>query len=1105
MKLKSLLKDTFAEIRTTKNRFFSIFAIIALGTGFFAGIKATCPDMILTAQNYYTNYNLSDVQIKSTMGFSNDDITEIEKLSYVKSAQSAYTADVFITTDDSTSIVRIYSIDIDKVSDENYLNKPIITEGRLPQKSDECIMDAGVFSSGRYKLGDTITLSVSEDDELSDYIKHDTFTIVGFAKSVQYVSFERGKSNIGNGVVSNFMFIPKEAFAYEVYTDVFLSFDNTQNLTFDTDEYKDSVKANIDTMESFADNREEIRYNEVTADAYEEIQKAEDEINAAQEEAYQLIADGYNQLNSAEEELDNQRKQVYDMIAEGEDALNEAQKELDNAEETIQEGYDEAAETMAKYTLNEYAQKCFDDLRLYVCQTPELFEGGSEEDYEDIFDNAQANEERIREILEELEELDESDEARRDELIAELETLLGAQFPKEEYEEYLNKCDTLRLALILSGITDEEAQDEIIETATTLGALDYSLEHLPEARQEFAEAKIEFANTKQDAYAQLNDATRQISQARAELIDQEQKAKEEIASAREELEEAKKELSELEHPEWYILDRTNNPGYASYSDDAQRIDHIAKVFPVFFILVALLVCLTTMTRMVEDGRTQIGTLKALGYSKGLILFKYLFYSSLASILGSIFGMLIGFKLFPFVIFAAYRIMYIMPDIIMPFRWDLAAICIISALTCTTAASFGVCYKELFDTPASLMRPKSPKAGGMILLERIKPLWSKMGFLHKVTARNIFRYKKRVLMTLVGIAGCTALMFTGFGLKYAIGAIVDLQYGNVFKYDLLGVYTSDLDYSEKYEIKSMLDESSIISENMLIGQQSVSTRSEDNPNKREVYMMVVAETDKISNYIDLKTRKEQTPVPLTDEGIVIVEKLSKLYNVDIGDSLRVYTDDFTYAQIPIAGIVENYTMNYIYITDTCYENYFGEKADINAFLANMTDPAREDELSTALLENDNILALSYSAEGGSKFRELVGSLNYIVLVIILCAGVLAFVVLYNLANINITERRRELATIKVLGFYNKEVYAYINRENIVSSLMGIVAGLFLGIPLEKFVIKHAEVDSVMFAPVVPPSCYIYSAVMTFAFVLIVNKAVSKQLDKINMVESLKSVE
>lgn len=1101
MKLKSLLKDTFAEIKATKNRFLSIFAIIALGTGFFAGIKATCPDMMQTAQIYFDTYNLSDVQIKSTMGFSEDDIIKLKNLSYIKTAQPAYTLDAFVTAVDSTSIIRIYSFDTDKVNNENYLNKPVLIEGRMPEKADECLMDNGVFTSGKYQLGEKIKLNLSESDNLSEYIKYDTFTIVGFVESPQYISFERGKSNIGNGSVSNFMFVPNEAFAYEVYTDVFITFTNTENLLFNEDEYKDTVEDNIDKLNDFALDREIIRFNEVTMEAKTELKEAEELLAKSEEEAYEEIENAYVQLDEAQRELDEQHKAAEEELADAKEQLDTLQSALNELTKEINKGYIDADEVMAKYELDENAQKCFDELRKYVYTTPEILEN-SAEDIEKIYTNAKANEERIGEILE---EIPNADSERRNELIKELQTLLGVEITNEDLSEYTKKSNELKTALANSGITDTISQEEIVMTATRLGYLDYLQESADKAQDELDKLYEEYETQRDNAYAQLNDAARQLSNARNELILSEKEARETIDSSKKELEEAKKEIDELEKTKWYVFDRTNNPGYSGYEEDAFRIEKIAKVFPVFFILVALLVCLTTMTRMIEEQRTQIGTMKALGYSKGLILFKYLFYSASAGLFGSLFGMAIGFKLFPYVIFAAYRIMYIMPDIVMPFRYDLALICVAAALLCTGAASFGVCYKELYDTPASLMRPRAPKAGKKILIEKITPLWNKMGFLHKVTARNIFRYKKRVLMTVIGIAGCTALMFTGFGLKYAIGAMVDLQYGNVFNYDMLGVYESNLAESELNQIKSMLDENDIVDSSILFAQHSVSVKGENSPNKREVYMVVECEKGDLSEYINLKTRKEQEPIEISDEGMVIVEKLSRLYDVKVGDTLKVYKDDFTYAEVPITAITENYTMNYIYLSSAGYEKYFKEKPDVNAFMANMSDTTKEDELSTELLKNDNILALSYTSDSGKQFRDLVGSLNYIVLVVIICAGILAFVVLYNLANINITERRRELATIKVLGFYNKEVYAYVNRENIVSSLMGIIAGLMLGVPLEKFVIYHAEVDSVMFAPVVPPSCYIYAALLTFAFVIIVNNVVAKQLDKIDMVESLKSIE
>lgn len=1066
MKNRILFKDTIQEIKTTFNRFISIFAIIALGTGFFAGIKSTCPDMLESAQVYFSSYNLMDAQIKSTMGFAEKDIEAFQTLDYVSKVQPGYTADVFVSTSDETDIVRMYSFDKEAYeNDDSYINKLWLQEGRFPQKDNECVIDNGIMSKGRYKIGDTIKVSVDENSEVSDYLNYDTFTIVGFTNSVQYISFERGKSNIGNGTVSSFMFVPEGAFSYEVYTDIFLNFSDTTNLSFDTEEYKQTVSEHISQLENFAKKREEIRYNEIIKEANDKIRKAENELAENEENAYSQIYSAEQEIESNAQQLEDKRKEVLNELNKAEEQINLYQTQLDDSKRDLNSSYEQINQSLDGIPLTEGVQNAFDELRESVKNYP-----NAKDEAEDIL------------------------------------KCIFMQIPqKEEYSDILIKAGNLSQELAKAGIADSSQQALIIKASVMLGVLDQSSEQLDKAQAEIDAQKEEFSRQKSTALAQLNEAAEQISSGRNELSAQKNNLANQFSEARAEINNAKEEISGIEKPKWYVFDRTYNPGYESYKEDAERVDKISAVFPVFFILVAMLVCLTTMTRMVEEQRTQIGTLKALGYSKGQILFKYLFYAGAASVSGSAFGLCIGFKLFPIVIFKAYQIMYVMPDIAAPFKWDYALGCTAVALLATCAAAFSVCYKTLYETPASLMRPKAPEAGKKVLIEKIGILWNKLSFLHKVTARNIFRYKKRVLMTVVGIAGCTALMLTGFGLRYAITAIVDLQYDNIFNYDLLGVFESNLPDNDIQEFQDILNNSKYVKSNLLVGQKSVSISTDDVSLKREVYMLIPTDNNKFGEYISLRKRTDKTPVELNDNGVVVVEKVAKLYDLKVGDELKIYTDDYNYAKIPVSGIVENYTLNYVYMTPSCYEKYFNEKADINAFLVNMNDASEDSELSTELLQNKNILALSYASEGGGRFRDIISSLTYIVLVIILCAGALAFVVLYNLANINMMERRRELATIKVLGFYDNEVADYINRENVISSVIGIIAGLFLGVPLEKFVIAHAEVDSVMFVPTIPLSCFIYSIVLTFAFVLVVNGVISQKLKKIDMVESLKSTE
>ena len=556
-------------------------------------------------------------------------------------------------------------------------------------------------------------------------------------------------------------------------------------------------------------------------------------------------------------------------------------------------------------------------------------------------------------------------------------------------------------------------------------------------------------------------------------------------------------------PEWYVWDREDFGGYTAFRDDMMKVDAIAAVFPVFFILVAGLVCLTTMSRMVEEERTQIGTMKALGYGSGAIVSKYLIYSISASLIGCVLGLSVGFQLFPTIIIGVYRTMYTIPDPMTPFRWDYAFWCTLAAVVCTSAAALVSCRKELRSVPAQLMRPKAPKSGKRVLLERIPMIWKRLSFTYKVTLRNVFRYKRRAFMTIIGVAGCTALMVAGFGIKHAIGAIVTRQYGEIFCYDGIAA----LDEVDETEKDAALDEilnHALVDDGLLAVQDTIDVSNETKT--LEVYLVVPEQTEGLEDYIVLRDRKTQEPLTLVENQLIVNEKLAKVMGWSVGDTVLLNDEDLS-GQATISAITENYTLNYVYMLPTTYENVFGRAVDYNTVLFDMTELGedKESQLSQDLLENETILGLSYASSGNEKFMDMVNSLDIIVWVLIASAGLLAIIVLYNLANININERVRELATIKVLGFYDKEVSAYIYRENNISTALGILLGLLLGTILEQFALVVVEADNLMFAPDLPYTVFLYSALLTVLFAGLINIVIHFKLKKIDMVESMKSVE
>ncbi|MBO7701224.1 MAG: hypothetical protein J6S47_09185 [Eubacteriaceae bacterium] len=981
--MRSLLKDTYRQIRTTASRFLAIMAIIALGCGFFAGLKSTCPDMVDTAQKYYLEYDLMDLNIKTTMGISDNDIDALENMRSVETVQPGYYADLFAMGGrEGTLIIHVMSLDLKKCDRPDYINRPRLIEGRLPESVNECVVDQKMIDDGIYQVGDTIRFWSDASTVLEDVMEQSTFLIVGSVESVLYVSMERGSASIGNGVISYFTYVPEQAFALPVYTEVFVTFRDTKEHMFNSDDYASLMEEKLSSAKNIAGIREAERYREVYDTAMAEIEKN--------------------------------------------------QKAIDDARASYEEG-------LSTYTMQ--------------------------------ITQAESEIEQAEGQLELLEQL---------------------------YSMILSLNSTI------SGIFPEGSYDAIVDFIRQQGNEEFSVEDLQEASDSIDGMIIYLRDTISEYEGRLWEAQQTLYKAKTEGAKKLSDALEKINEGQKQIDEAKAELEKIEKPSWYVFDRSNNPGYSTYEDDALRIDNVSKLFPVFFILVAALVCTTTMTRMVEDDRMSIGTLKALGYSKVHIFMRYLIYSGLASLSGSLIGLMIGFKLFPTIIFAAYGIMYTFPPIEASFRPVLGIASILVSLLCTGLSAYLVCRRELISTPAALMRPRAPKAGKRILLENIPFIWDRISFLGKVTIRNLIRYRSRVLMTVIGVAGCTALLFTGFGLRYAISSIVDLQYKEIFTYDLMAVYDSEISAEETEELYSMADDSGYITEYLPVKMQSVSFSTKETA-KREVYLMVTQEPKKIREFIELRKRTDLTPVYLDDSGVIICEKLSTLYHLEEGDKVRISLSDTEYADFTVSGICENYTLNYVYMTAAAYEKAFGEKCVSNTLLINMVNPSDESRLATQLLTNENILALSFSSAGGQKFRDLVGALDYIVLLIIISSGALAFVVLYNLANINVTERIREIATIKVLGFRHGEVAGYINRENTASSFMGIAAGLLLGIPMEKFIIHTAEMDTVMFLPTVDVYCYIYAAVLAFVFTLTVNAVMRQRLKKVNMVESLKSVE
>ena len=636
------------------------------------------------------------------------------------------------------------------------------------------------------------------------------------------------------------------------------------------------------------------------------------------------------------------------------------------------------------------------------------------------------------------------------------------------------------------------------ELADARKELDDGWKEYYDGEEKYADGEKELA----DAYRELTDGEKDYREGLREYEDGKAEADEKIADAEEKIADARRKVADIESCEWYLFSRSYNPGYTGYGQDAERMANLASVFPVIFFLVAALVCLTTMTRMVEEQRVQIGSLKAMGYSGLAISRKYLLYGLLPSLTGGVFGLVIGYILFPKMIFTAYQIMYQMPNIELRAYGGISAYSLLAAVACTTLATLWACLATLRETPASLMRPRTPKAGKRVFLEYIKPLWRKMSFTHKVTARNLFRYQKRFWMTVIGIGGCTALIIAGFGMRSSLLFTMSRQYDDLFHYSAQVTLSSNVLPEERQAVEDFLAGDSRVVNDVPCTASSATVITSSYSTTAYVEVM---EADEIGKVIDLLDCKTGEPITMEDTGVYIDQKLSELLKVSVGDTF--FLDGDARGDVTVAGIYEHYTGHFIYMTPSYYEQTLHADSEPNAYLMNFTSDDTDtcNAIFEKLLSMNGVVTTSRMRDTQDTYMHSMERVDFVVVIIILAAAALAMVVLFNLSNINITERQRELATIKLLGFYDKEVSAYVYRENIVLTVFGILMGCFMGHWLHIYLVRSTEIDLMMFGRQTAPSAYVYAAILTMIFSVLVNVLAHFKMKKIDMVESLKSAE
>ena len=1137
MQKTALLKSSIREIKQSPARFLSILGIIFLGVAFFVGIGATGPDMIKSADHYYGKTKLADMSIYSSLGFSAEDKAVLLEEENIQTVNLQYLLDLPLSQ--KNTVFRFLSL-----TGKDELNQLHVVEGQLPKATNEILLDSNLSDAKDYQIGDTFEILAKDDPE--NQLKEHEFKIVGFAQSPEFIdNSKRGNTNVGNGSISAFAYLLPEAFQMDAYSRMLISFDDLRTEVAYSQNYVDLMNKNKAQVTSLLAPRKQGRLDEIREKALKELndnQREIDEANAQIEEGAKQLNDALKTLEAGKKELEAgqqtfdsemanaeaqiryQRDQLVSAQAEldqqratlesQQQALNQQSKELTAAEEQLEPLLAQKATLEASLAQLEGVQQQYGELVVLLDGFAEVPEEAQPSAIEAIKSTASALSAQLSASPELSGAFGTFAAEVTVENIAETQTVIRSagdliEQQRLEVQQSLTTLATQQqeLAAARQSLVAGQAQIDAGRDALAQGQaeIDRGFEQLNQGEQTLAEQR-------QQGQSEL-DAARQEFETGQEAYEKEaqafQKLQDEtlpdLKAAQRTIDQEREKLDELEPATFTLLLRDDNPGYLEYEENANRISSIATVFPTIFFLIAALVSLTTMGRMIEEKRTEIGTYKALGYKNSEVSLKFIIYSLTAGLTGTLLGLLVGFYLFPTIIINAYGQLYNMTEFPTPWYLSYSLIGLAVGLFCTVGISMIVLRVDLMSSPATLLRPKAPKAGKTILLERIQPLWRRLNFNQKVTMRNLFRYKSRMFMTVFGIAGCTAMILTGFGLKNSISDIVPIQFNEVWRYQ--GIVTFDEEAStqaiEEYQAAvSQLDLLSatlgMTSENLTVAQTGKASQ--------EVTVYVPENPAELSDFVSFTERKTGEVYALGDNGVIINEKLAKLFQLAIGDTIELKNGDNEIFEVTISGITENYVGHFAYFSPTYYEEIFGKIPTYNSELLLFSEALtkeQENQIANDLMKQDRVLNVTFLSDSSTALDDTTEILNIVVWLLIISAGLLAFIVLYNLNNINISERIRELSTIKVLGFYNKEVTMYIYRENIFLTLFGIIAGLFLGQILHGYVLATVELDMLMFSPEIHLLSYLYSSLITLFFTIIVGFVMYQKLKHVDMIEALKS--
>ena len=1156
MKRNAMRKNLRQSILKSIGRYIAIVTIIALGASIFVGLLMTKTDMVATGQEYMDQQNMFDLRFMNHYGWDLDMVEEVKKLPGLVEVEGVMYTDVIVRLNDSPDdrVYRLYAM-------PERINMYDLRGGRLPQQPDECLADG--YQTDDTILGTTVTVSQTNEADTLDSLVYKTYTIVGYVANPLYMDMNRGTTSVGSGSLSNYILVPRESLCLDYYTEINATLSGDYHVY--SEEYnlamENAGEALKPQLQTLADQRlEGIRTQlwDSYSEGKREYERGLREFQEEKEKAQKELDDAYAKLLEAEQ-----------TIAENEEALAKGKIQIQSAWAQVQRGEEELAEGKAQLentkkvvlgpiiTAETAAKKEYEDALSRVTAVDGEIQaidnqiGAIRAAHEQSMSRLSAVSGQIRSLqlaiadlnarinaaqilrstlalaptlnAERIAELDASIARMRQELAEKEAALPALQAEQSQLQAELAEPNVQIAALEVQKVP-LQAQRNVLQASAD--SAKSTLDGIVSARQEAQKLFV-------DSEKQILDGETQLKEAKAQLYYQENriaegekallegkreleegwkeyesgmakfeeeipKAEKELSEAGNKLEEAYEILLSLNKNAVIILDRNSNISYNSLESSSDIVQGVSRVFPAFFLLVASLVCITTMTRMIDEERTQIGTLKALGYSNGAIIRKYLIYAGSGAVLGCGLGVLLGSAVFPTVLWQAYKIMlYITDGIVLKINWWLCGAVVGTYTAVMLLVTWLCCRKALKEEPAELIRPKAPDAGKKILLEYL-PFWPRISFLNKVTIRNIFRYRQRLAMMLVGIGGCTALLVTGFGLRDSIVNVVDYQFEEVTTYDMSVYFSDGQDSVEQADFISDLEGKT---EKILFYHQS-SVDLDYDGKTREIYLIAAGEG--LTDFVDLHTDQERVQAPAPGQVVVSVGAAEAM-GIRVGDSLQLRNSDLQTMELTVSGIYDNHLYNYAIVHPESISRQWGEPAPEQMAFVKLAEGQDVYSLSAEISEFSDVMNVSVSEDLASMVGSMMDALDLVVWVVVICAGALAVIVLYNLTNINITERIREIATIKVLGFNARETGMYVFKENLALTGIGSVLGLGLGYLLLLFVMSNIRIDMVYFKPLVMPVSYVISIVMTILSACAVCFIFYFKLDKINMAEALKSVE